>query len=373
MSSSPTTTQRPALGHDAPPERWLGVPTARSVVHAVDPPVGSDDVATSVAGSSATHSDALAQNTASSGTPPSIPVVFVHAEAPPLGLVELRRRLPALPEATARHRLAVGQVTLPAPLEPPAGSSTAARVHARVPPVGFVDATRFPRSSAATQSAALAQATEAKPAGLAPSTAAVTQLEAAPAGVVEVITLPLWSTATHRLMVGHDTPVTSSLPSMSMGFHVDAPPDGLIETTALPLLSTSTQKLALGHEMLLIVFDPSMSVIVQADTPPVGFVEMSPLPALSTATQRLVVGHDTAVRALVSARVVAVHVLCPPADALADGEVRGFEVGEGFEPPDPEPHATAATTTIDRSGRAGFIMARGSDIQARSAWGAETV
>ena len=248
MSSSPTTTQRLALGHAAPPERWLGVPTAMSVVQAADPPVGFDDVATSVAGSSATQRVALAQNTASSGTPPSIPVVFVHAEAPPLGLVELKRRLPALPEATARHRPAVGQVTLPAPLEPPAGASTAARVQACVPPVGFVDATRLPRSSAATQSAALAHETEAKPAGLEPSAAARTHPEAAPVGAVDVITLPLWSTATHRLMLGHDTPVTSSPPSMSTDFHAAAPPVGLVETTALPLLSTPTHKVAVGHE-----------------------------------------------------------------------------------------------------------------------------
>ena len=111
------------------------------------------------------------------------------------------------------------------------------------------------------------------------------------------------------------------------------------------------------------MFDPSMSVIVQADAPPVGLVEMSPLPELSTATQRLVVGHDTAVSELVSLTVVAVHELCPLADALADAAgVRGFDVGEAFEPPDAEPHAARATTAIAKSGRRGFIMVRAMDI-----------
>src|ERR1700726_746115 len=143
-------------------------------------------------------------------------------------------------------------------------------------------------------------------------------------------------------MVGHDTPVTSSAPSMSTAFHAAAPPVGLVDTTALPLLSTPTHRLAVGHETLLNVFAPSTSVIVQADAPPGGLVEVSALPELSTATQRLVVGHDTATSVLVSVRVVAVHVLCPLGDALADdraGEVRGFAVGELG---DPEPQATPA-------------------------------
>src|SRR5580700_3518816 len=303
----PTATHRLGVGHEIPPDSWFDVSTV-NVAHPDAGPVGSVVVTMSVATSSPTQSPALGQISAASGAFESTPVVGFQADAPPVGLVDVNTKLPALPVASAAQRVAVGHVTGPISLDPPAGESTAASVHAEVPPVGFVDVTRFPSRSAATQSEASGQAIDWNPPGFAPSAATTFQPEAGPVGAVVVTMLPSWSAPTQRVALGHAiAPKTRSV-STSIAFHADAPPVGSVDTATCPTSSPAMQRVVDGQAMALIELVLSMSTVVQAEAPPVGFVEINALPPLSTATQRFAAGQATAVSPFCSLRVTAVQV-----------------------------------------------------------------
>jgi hypothetical protein len=118
------------------------------------------------------------------------------------------------------------------------------------------------------------------------------------------MTLPLLSTAAHKATVGHDTPVsmhggtfvdeTAQLePSTWATVHIDGPPSGVLEVITLPTWSTATQKSTLGQETAVTQFALSTWASVQADVPPVGLLEVTTVPLAPTATQRLLVGQDT--------------------------------------------------------------------------------
>ena len=124
-----------------------------------------------------------------------------------------------------------------------------------------------------------------------------------PVGLVEVTTLPKLSTATHRLLLGQDTPVRKLEPSTCASFQAVAPPIGLVEVTTLPLVSTATQRTLLGQDtavsrgpLALGPTEPSTLVTFQATAPPVGLLDETALPWSSIATHRLLLGHDTPTR-----------------------------------------------------------------------------
>src|ERR1022692_1445948 len=112
---------------------------------------------------------------------------------------------PALPDAEARHRVVVGQVTTPISLEPPAGESSASSVHADAPPIGFVVVTRLPLRSPATQSEGAGHDSVWNPPGFAPSAATTFHADAGPVGFAELAMFPSSSAAMQRLAVGHET------------------------------------------------------------------------------------------------------------------------------------------------------------------------
>ncbi len=87
-----------------------------------------------------------------------------------------------------------------------------------------------------------------------PSTSTRSHFEAPPVGLVEIMTEPSSSTATHNFMLGHATPLMALVPSMSTAFHAGAPPVGFVEMTACPSLSTATHRCALGQETAMSPF-----------------------------------------------------------------------------------------------------------------------
>jgi hypothetical protein len=125
--------------------------------------------------------------------------------------------------------------------------STLAIVHAEAPPVGLVEVTTLPNSSVATHREALGHET-LKSSSLVPSIAAGA-VQTPPVGLVEVITLPFMSTATQSETLGHEIPTGKLEPSASAVFHVEAPPVGLVEVITSPWLSSATHSETLGHAM----------------------------------------------------------------------------------------------------------------------------
>jgi hypothetical protein len=87
-----------------------------------------------------------------------------------------------------------------------------------------------------------------------PSTSTRSHFEAPPVGLVEIMTEPSSSTATHNFMLGHETPLMALVPSMSTAFHAGAPLVGFVEMTACPSLSTATHRCALGQETAISPF-----------------------------------------------------------------------------------------------------------------------
>jgi hypothetical protein len=82
-------------------------------------------------------------------------------------------------------------------------------------------------------------------------------------------------------------------PSTWATVQADAAAVGLLDVTTLPTWSTATQKPLLGQETAVIRLEPSTRATVQVDGPPVGSLEVTTLPPAPTATQRPLVGQDT--------------------------------------------------------------------------------
>src|ERR1039458_6786392 len=126
------------------------------VVHAVAPPVGAVETSALPAASTATQSAVDGHETPRTSTAPALSVLFcvmlvstwaaVQAAAPPVGSCEVIT-LPAA--STATHRTVDGHETLVSSLLP----STSARLHASGPPAGSVDQRTPPPRSTATHSA----------------------------------------------------------------------------------------------------------------------------------------------------------------------------------------------------------------------------
>ncbi len=167
-------------------------------------------------------------------------------------------------------------------------------------------------------------------------TRVVRQLVAAPPGSREARTLPLASTATHSLLLGHDTAV-SELSLILRVLHAPLPPVGLVEVRTFPTLSTTAHSAFFAHKMAFGARLLSILATAQAVEPPfgssepsVGRVELTTLPSKSTAAQSLTVGQEIPVSP------------CPP---LPKGSI--VEIDSA----DTEPHANADTITVSNATR----------------------
>jgi hypothetical protein len=83
------------------------------------------------------------------------------------------------------------------------------------------------------------------------STEVTVQAAAPPVGLLDVTTLPPLSKATHRPLLGQDTPDIELKKSTWVTVQAAAPPVGLLDVTTLPLWSTATQRLLLGQDTLV--------------------------------------------------------------------------------------------------------------------------
>src|SRR5207245_8943518 len=89
------------------------------------------------------------------------------------------------------------------------------------------------------------------------------------AGLVEVTIPPLPSTATQRIVDGHDTASNCAL-STSPSVQAGAPPVGSVECSSVPLASTTTHSVVLGQATPGSASPSATSADVQAEAPPVG-------------------------------------------------------------------------------------------------------
>ena len=250
LPASSTAVQRLAVGQEMAlsvhvgdaaippqlePSRWV-------TFQAVAPAVGLTVVITFPPASTATHKLVVAHDTAEKAGPT---FVTFHVDAPRAGLVEVTT-WPWL--LTATQSPAFGQETPNKPSGP-----TEPRFHAAAPPVGLLDVTTLPYVSTAMHSPVVGQDTPVS--WLAPSTLVRRQAATPPVGSVEATKLPLKSTATQRPLLGQDTPdrlVASEFGSLVLSTWVTvqaaAPPVGLLEVTTLPSWSTATQRPVLGQD-----------------------------------------------------------------------------------------------------------------------------
>jgi hypothetical protein len=79
---------------------------------------------------------------------------------------------------------------------------------------------------------------------------------------------------------------------------------GFVEVTALPTPSTATHKAVETHETPVRPFVPSMFLTLQVGEAALGFVEVASLPWASTATHRFEDAQETPVRAFVPSAVI---------------------------------------------------------------------
>src|SRR5438270_301817 len=108
--------------------------------------------------------------------------------------------------------------------------------------------------------------------------------------------MPCPSTATHRLLAGHDR-LSGETPAR-LGRAAHAWAAGSVETNRSPFPATATHKDTLGQDTPVRGVVPSRSVTVHA--PPAGFVEVSKSPFASAITHSEADGQDTAFRPAVS-------------------------------------------------------------------------
>jgi hypothetical protein len=199
----------------------------------------------------------------------------------------------------------------------------------------LVEVTTFWELSTATQRLVLGHETPSRSFG--PFTVVFVQAVAPPDGFVEVNTLPP-PTATHRPVPMQEMPNKEEFGSTSVSVHAGTPPAGFVEVTTLPsvLQPPAMQRPLLGH---VTVFNEYETLDrVHAAPPPVGLVEVMTWPSWSTATQRLVFGHDTPVRtpepltwALLQTEAGAGRLV---GEAVGAGDAAGgvaIWVGEGLE------------------------------------------
>ena len=101
-----------------------------------------------------------------------------------------------------------------------------------------------------------------------------------------MITFPRESTATHRLIDGHDAdaPPPGSLFRLAGADHAAKPTVGSVELTTRPELSSATHSEAEAQETSTSGPLPSMFTSRQAAAPPLGLVDITALPTSSTAT-----------------------------------------------------------------------------------------
>src|SRR5207244_11435086 len=160
-------------------------------------------------------------------------------------------------------------------------------VHYRAvaPPAGVLDVPELSLAATATPTPPPGQASRGvtqppRPGCTAsmPCTLVTVQTAASPVGLPDVTTLPLPSTATQRLLLGHDTPESELVPSTWVTFQAAAPPVGLLEVTTLPRPSTATQRLLLGQDTSANELEASTWITFHAAAPPVGLLEVTTLP-----------------------------------------------------------------------------------------------
>jgi len=175
----------------------------------------------------------------------------VQAPAPPVGAA-LARALPA--SSTATHSEALAQETA----RRCALASIFAEPRAAQPKPGSVLVSTFPAASTATHSELVGQDT---PVSARPSSieAGGSQATAPPLGLVLTSARPPASTATHRAAEAQDTEV-SGVASIDPTLQDGADAVGLVLVRTLPAPSTATQSASEGHEMALGAPETSMAL-----------------------------------------------------------------------------------------------------------------
>jgi hypothetical protein len=131
-------------------------------------------------------------------------------------------------------------------------------VHAEGPPVGLVDVNTFPLKSAVTQSEVVGH--EIVLNALLGSTAAVLHAEGPPVGFVDVKTFPPSSTAAQNELLGHDTELKYWRGSIDEAVHAVGPPPGFVVVMSRPNSSTAAQKVVVGQETEFIELVPLTNV-----------------------------------------------------------------------------------------------------------------
>ena len=118
--------------------------------------------------------------------------------------------------------------------------------------------------------------------------------ESAAVGLVEVSTSRLGPSPTHSVVDGHDSFLGPTVPAATAltVCQAPAPPLGLVEVMTWPSPSVATHSETDGQEIPASA-DPSTLAAVHAAAPPVGSVEVTTLPESSMATQRDTDGQST--------------------------------------------------------------------------------
>src|SRR5438445_10694704 len=101
-----------------------------------------------------------------------------------------------------------------------------------------------------------------------PCTLVTVQTAASPVGLPDVTTLPLPSTATQRLLLGHDTPESELVPSTWVTFQAAAPPVGLLEVTTLPFTDPKSVVQRMGEDTAARGLEPTTLITIHAAAPP---------------------------------------------------------------------------------------------------------
>jgi hypothetical protein len=249
----------------------------------------------------------------------STPGTTFHAEAPPVGLVDV---ITAPSDETTTQRCTDGQETDVGPFKEGLGS-TVERVQADAPPAGSVDVAIIPIGSTATQRFDDGQEVAEKATGSVP--VQPTHDAEPPAGSVEVMMLvslvPMHKVVLSQLRESHGSAACAT----AVGFHADAPPVGSVETTTSLSLSPATHSELLGQAIVFRKLPPGGSnpvVAAQSDEPPVGLVEVKTSPPLSTAAQSVAGvtvqemgqsdGGMPKVAGVLSGTAISVHAGAPP-------------------------------------------------------------
>jgi hypothetical protein len=191
----------------------------------------------------------------------------VHAEAPPVGSVDVIT-LPA--KSTATHDVGDEQLTLETVVDP-SMSADVQDVEA-----GLEEVNTRPSSAVATQSVVEAQ--EMLSNVVPGSSTAVTQKGVEVDRSVVYAISPTGLTPTHKVLDGHVIAYGLSAPVAIAVGSLQVPPVGFVETRSFPPSSVATQNVLFGQDTLSSALPCSMRCSVQVVLPAAGLVEVNSFP-----------------------------------------------------------------------------------------------